>query len=40
VIALGAGDINAAVRGLKARLEKKLGVPPAPPSEPGGEAPR
>jgi UDP-N-acetylmuramate--alanine ligase len=39
VIALGAGDVNAAVRGLKARLEKKLGVPPAPPSEPG-EVPR
>jgi UDP-N-acetylmuramate--alanine ligase len=31
VIALGAGDINAAVRGLKARLEAKAGGTPVPP---------
>jgi len=40
VIALGAGDVNQAVRGLKSRLERKLGVPPAPPSEPGSEVPQ
>jgi UDP-N-acetylmuramate--alanine ligase len=35
VIALGAGDINASVRALKARLYRQHGVPPDPPSEPG-----
>jgi len=40
VIALGAGDVNQAVRGLKSRLERKLGVPPAPSSEPGSEVPQ